>query len=50
MIIKIKIINKKSKFKIKLEDTIGEQKIDLVVSKDTRRPIEQEALQKGIRL
>lgn len=44
------ILNKKSKFKIKLEDKIGEQKIDVVVSKEITRLIEQEALQKGIKL
>ena len=44
------ILDKKSKFRIKLEDKIGEQKIDIVISKDTVRPIEQEALQKGIKL
>ena len=41
------ILDKKSKFQIKLEDKIGEQKIDIVVSKDTTRLIEQEALQMG---
>ena len=44
------ILDKKSKFKIKLEDKIGEQKIDVVVSKDTTRLIEKEALEKGIKL
>jgi predicted nucleotidyltransferase len=42
--------NKISEFKIKLYDKIGEQKIDVVVSKDTKRLIEQEALNKGILL
>ncbi|WP_297431508.1 nucleotidyltransferase domain-containing protein [Sulfurimonas sp.] len=41
---------KKSKFRLKLEDKIGEQKIDIIISRDTSRPIEKEALQKGIKL
>jgi len=43
-------LDKQSRFKIKLYDKIGEQKIDIVISKDTSRHIEQEALQKGIKL
>ncbi len=43
-------LDKKSKFRIKLEDKIGEQKIDIIISKDKSRLIEQEASQKGIKL
>ncbi len=43
-------LEKKSQFRVKLEEKIGEQKIDIIVSKDTKSPIEQEALQKGIKL
>ncbi|MFK5937846.1 MAG: nucleotidyltransferase domain-containing protein [Sulfurimonas sp.] len=42
-------LDKKSQFKLKLEDKIGEQKIDIIISKDTNRTIEKEAL-KGILL
>jgi predicted nucleotidyltransferase len=42
--------NKISELKIKLYDKIGEQKIDVIISKDTKRLIEQEALSKGILL
>ena len=41
---------KKNKFRLRLEDKIGQQKIDIVISKDITRLIEQEALQKGIKL
>ncbi|QEN05592.1 nucleotidyltransferase domain-containing protein [Thiospirochaeta perfilievii] len=41
---------KKIEFLIKLQSLIGEQKIDVVVSKDKNRLIEQEALKKGIEL
>ncbi|WP_324172644.1 nucleotidyltransferase domain-containing protein [Sulfurimonas sp.] len=43
-------LDKKSKFRMKLEDKIGEQKIDIIISKDKSRLIEQEASQKGIKL
>ena len=43
-------LNKKSKFRMELEDKIGEQKIDIVISKDKSRLIEQEAARKGIKL
>jgi predicted nucleotidyltransferase len=43
-------LDKISKFKICLYDKIGEQKIDVIVSKDKTRLIEQEALKKGILL
>lgn len=37
-------------FLIKLDEYIGEQKIDAVMAKDTNRLIEQEALRTGIEL
>ena len=33
-----------------LENFIGKQKIDLIISKDTDRLIEKEAIQKGVEL
>ncbi len=41
-------LDKKSKFRIKLQDKIGEQKIDIVISKDKNSSIEKEALRTGI--
>lgn len=41
---------RKIKFLIKLDEYIGEQKIDAVLAKDKSRLIEQEALQYGIKL
>jgi len=43
-------LDKISKFKISLYDKIGEQKIDVIISKDKTRLIEQEALKRGILL
>ena len=43
-------LNKKRQFRIILEDHIGEQKIDIIISKDTNRLIEQEAIKNGIEL
>jgi len=43
-------INLKSKFRLKLYDMIGEQKIDIVLSKDKNRSIEQEIMKTGILL
>jgi len=43
-------LSKRSKFRIKLEDKIGEQKIDIIISKDKNRSIEKEALATGILL
>ena len=40
----------KIKFKLKLYDIIGEQKVDIVVSKNKNRSIEQEILRTGIEL
>lgn len=44
------IIEKKSKLLLSLYDKIGEQKIDIIISKDKNRSIEQEALREGILL
>jgi predicted nucleotidyltransferase len=44
------VLDKISKFKISLYDKIGEQKIDVIISKDKTRLIETEALKKGILL
>ncbi len=44
------LMEKKIDFLVTLKRKIGEQKIDLVISKDVNRPIEQEAIQKGIEL
>jgi len=40
----------KLKFLIKLDEYLGEQKIDVIISKDKDRLIEQEALKKGVKL
>jgi predicted nucleotidyltransferase len=45
-----KLLDKKSKFRLLLEDRLGEQSIDIVISKDISRAIEIEALSKGVRL
>ena len=47
---KEKIKEKKIKFLVELKKRIGDQKIDVVIAKDDGNPIEQEALQKGIKL
>jgi predicted nucleotidyltransferase len=41
---------RKIDFQIRLDESIGEQKIDVVMAKDKSRLIEQEALKKGINL
>jgi predicted nucleotidyltransferase len=41
---------KKSRFWILLQERFGEQKIDIVLSKDKNRPIEKTALNEGIEL
>ena len=41
---------RKIKFLIKLDEYIGEQKIDVILAKDKNRLIEQEALKYGIKL
>ena len=40
----------KRKFQILLDEYLGEQKIDVVMAKDTNRLIEKEALRTGIEL
>lgn len=40
----------KVKFLLALEQKIGEQKIDVVFALDENRPIEQQAIQKGVLL
>ena len=40
----------KRKFQIKLDEYIGEQKIDVVMAKDENRLIEKEALSTGVEL
>ncbi len=40
----------KKKFQIKLDEYIGEQKVDVIMAKDENRLIEQEALRTGIEL
>lgn len=40
----------KRKFQIKLDEYIGEQKIDVVMAKDKNRLIEKEALSTGVEL
>ena len=44
------LAKEKINFLVSLKRKIGEQKIDVVLSKDINRPIEQEALNKGILL
>ena len=44
------IKTRKIKFLVKLDEYIGEQKIDVVIAKDKNRLIEQEALQYGVEL
>ena len=41
---------RKIKFLVKLDEYIGEQKIDVIMAKDKNRLIEQEALRYGIKL
>ena len=40
----------KSRFRLLLYDKIGEQKIDIIISKDKNKSIEQEALKTGVLL
>jgi len=44
------LFEKKIDFLVSLKRKIGEQKIDIVISRDKNRLIEQEALNKGIEL
>ena len=41
-------VRKKIDFLVKLKNKIGDQKIDIVLSYDKSKPIEQEALKNGI--
>ncbi|CAK0743787.1 Nucleotidyltransferase domain-containing protein [Gammaproteobacteria bacterium] len=41
---------KKIKFLVKLDEYLGEQKIDVVIARDQTRLIEQEALRTGLEL
>ena len=44
------VLDKKINFLVKLKSLIGDQKIDVIISKDKNRLIEKEALRTGIRL
>jgi len=44
------LLEKKLNFLVQVKNAIGEQKIDVVIARDKKRLIEQEALQKGIKL
>ena len=43
-------LEQKIKFLVKLDEYIGEQKIDVILSKDKNRYIEKEAIKNGIEL
>ncbi len=43
-------LKKKIQFLAMLKEKIGDQKIDLILSKDKTRVIEQEAIRKGVKL
>ncbi len=45
-----KLYKKSIEYNVKLQKELGEQKIDIIVSKDKNDPIEQEAINKGIEL
>ncbi len=44
------LLNKKIQFLAKVKEKIGDQKIDVVVSKDETKIIEKEAIAKGVKL
>ena len=44
------LLKKKIQFLVKIKEKIGDQKIDVLISKDTTRVIEQEAIAKGVKL
>jgi len=44
----VDILNKKIQFLVSLKQKIGDQKIDLIISKDKKRIIEQEAIKNGV--
>jgi len=43
-------LERKAQFKLKLYETLGEQKIDIVIAKDQQRAIEKSALHTGVPL
>jgi len=43
-------LEKKVKFLVKLDEYIGEQKVDVIIANNTNNYFEKEALQKGIKL
>ena len=45
-----KAAEKKIEYLVALKSTLGDQKIDVIISKDRSRPIEQEAITNGIEL
>jgi len=47
---KEEVLDKKINFLLKLKNLIGNQKIDVIISKDKNRLIEQEAMHTGIKL
>ena len=47
---KSEVLDKKINFLVKLKSLIGDQKIDVIISKDKNRLIEQEAIYTGIKL
>lgn len=44
------LFEKKIEFLVSLKEKIGDQKIDVIISRDRSRPIEQEALRNGVEL
>lgn len=46
----VDIVEKKISFLVKLDDYIGEQKVDVIIAEDNSRLIEQEALKNGVEL
>lgn len=44
------LFEKKIEFLVSLKEKIGDQKIDVIISRDRSRPIEQEALRYGVEL
>ena len=44
------LFEKKIEFLVSLKEKIGDQKIDVIISRDRNRPIEQEALRNGVEL
>ena len=44
------LLNKKSQFRLAIYEKIGEQKIDIIISKDKNKSIEKEALKTGVLL